>query len=394
LFVGSAVALETDLAPDLPVLDIDVTRIRQVVINLLKNARSFTSEGFVKVTARMEKDRVVVSVKDTGEGIPQEKLSAIFDEFYQVDQSRSRKRQGAGLGLAICKRLVEAHEGSIWVESQEGVGTEFFFALPLPTHEYHALPISTSGLYEVLQPTSRQCLLVVESDPVVVSMIARRLGDLEAVQVKDAALLEEYVNRYCPCVVIVNAFPGNSPPAKLNGDYSVPVIQFSLPSQAWLAKELEIGISLIKPVTSRRLLECLAQYEHVKDILIVDDDREFVQLMYRYLQSSGREYNVRFAYDGDEGWLSLCQQPPDLVLLDVIMPGRNAFEIIEEMKRNQSFSRTEVILITGTHFDKDMKEKYESQMHIQRRGGLSYTQMLACLKALVNVFRDEMVEER
>jgi signal transduction histidine kinase len=392
LFVGSAVALETDLAPGLPALDIDVTRIRQVVINLLKNARSFTSEGFVRVTARAEKDHVVVSVKDTGEGIPQEKLSAIFDEFYQVDESRSRKRQGAGLGLAICKRLVEAHEGSIWVESQEGVGTEFFFTLPLPAHKYRTLPTSTSDLGQVLQPTLRQCLLVVESDPALVSMIGRRLDDLEIIQVEDAALLEEHVSRYRPRAVIVNAFPGNSQVVKLNGDYPVPVIQVSLPSQTWLARELGISTSLVKPVTSRRLLECLAQYEHVTDILIMDDDREFVQLMYRYLQSSGRKYNVRSAYDGDEGWLSLCQRPPDLVLLDVIMPGRDGFEIVEEMKRNPSLARTEVILITGTHFEKDLKEKYEGQMQIQRKGGLSYAQVLACLKALANVFKDEMVE--
>jgi signal transduction histidine kinase/CheY-like chemotaxis protein len=391
LFAGSAVALETDLAPNLPVLDIDVTRIRQVVINLLKNARSFTSEGFVRVTARIEKDRVVVSVKDTGEGIPKEKLPAIFDEFYQVDQSRSRKRQGAGLGLAICKRLVEAHEGSIWVKSEEGVGTEFFFTLPLPTHQYRARPTSTFDLGQVLQPTARQCILMVESDPTMVSMIARRLEDWEIIQIQDAALLEEQVNLYRPCAVIVNAFPGNLQPVKLNGDYPVPVIQISLPSQAWLAKELEIRTSLIKPVTSQRLLECMAQYEHVKDILIVDDDREFVQLMCRYLQSSGKEYSVRFAYDGEGGWLSLCQQPPDLVMLDVIMPGRNGFEIIEEMKRTSSLSRTEVILITGTHFEEEMKKKYESQMLIQRQGGLSYGQVLACLRALVSVFGDEKI---
>jgi len=358
---------------------------------LLKNARSSTTEGSVRVAARTEKDHIVVSVKDTGEGIPKEKLSAIFDEFYQVDQSRSRKRQGAGLGLAICRRLVEAHEGSIWVESQEGIGTEFFFTLPLPAHEYHALPISTSDLGKVLQPTSRQCLLLVEPDPTVVSMIARRLGDLEIIQVEDAALVEEYVERYRPGMVIANAFPGNSHPVRFADNYSVPMIQISLPSPAWLAKELGIRTSLIKPVASKQLLECMAQYEHVKDILIMDDDREFVQLMYRYLQSSGREYNVRFAYDGEEGWLSLCQQPPDLVMLDVIMPGRNGFEIIEEMKRNPSLARTEVILITGTHFEEELKKQHESQVCIRRKGGLPYTQVLACLRALVNVFGDEKI---
>jgi CheY-like chemotaxis protein len=290
--------------------------------------------------------------------------------------------------------LVEAHEGSIRVESQEGVGTEFFFTLPLATHEYRALPISLSDLGQVLQPTSRQCLLLVEPDPAMVSMIARRLGDLEIIQVEDVSLLEEYVNRYRPCMVIVNAFPGNLQPVKLDGDYTVPVVQISLPSQAWLAKELGIGSSLIKPVSSSRLLECMAQYEHVKDILIVDDDREFVQLMYRYLQSSGRQYNVRFAYDGEEGWLSLCQQPPDLVMLDVIVPGRNGFEIVKEMKRTPSLSRTKVILITGTHFEEELKQQYESQMCIGRKGGLPYAQVLACLRALVSVFGDEKITAR
>jgi signal transduction histidine kinase len=390
LFTGSAVALETDLAPDLPMLEIDVTRIRQVLINLFKNARSFTAEGFVRVAAHMEKEsaekgRVVISVKDTGEGIPKGKLSSVFDEFYQVDESRSRKRQGAGLGLAICKRLVEAHEGSIWVESQEGVGTEFFFALPLPTNKYHLLPISTSDLSEVLQVSSRQSLLVVESDPILVGMLARRMGDFEIIQVEEAALLEEYVNRYRPCAVVINVLPGNSQPLKLNGDYSIPIIQVSLPSQAWVAKKLGIGTSLIKPVTSNQLLGCMARYGHVKDILIVDDDREFVQLIYRYLQSSGREYNVRFAYDGEEGWLSLCQQPPDLVMLDVVLPGRDGLEIIEEMKLNPSLAKTEVILITGTQFENEFKEKYEGQIQIQRRGGLSYSQILACIKAIINV---------
>jgi signal transduction histidine kinase/CheY-like chemotaxis protein len=392
LFVGAPVALETDLAPDLPVLDIDVTRIRQVVINLLKNARSFTSEGSVRVTARTVGDHVLASVKDTGEGIPQEKLSAIFDEFYQVDQSRARKRQGAGLGLAICKRLIEAHQGNIWVESQEGAGTEFFFTLPLPAHKYDVQPASTSPLYDHLHPSARHCILVVESDPAMVSMIARRMGDLETIQVADASLLDEYVVRYRPRAVIANVFPGNVQPLKLNADYPVPVIRASLPSREWLTRELGIGASLIKPVTSKQLLECLTHYEQAEEILILDDDREFVQLMSRYLQSSGRQYKVRFAYDGDEGWQSLCQQPPDLVLLDVIMPGRSGFDIVEEMKHNEALSKTEVILITGTHFDKDIADKYENQMHIQRAGGLTYAQMLACLEALVDVFKDEIVE--
>ncbi len=386
LFAGSGIRLEIDLQPDLPMVDIDVTRIRQILINLLKNARSFTVEGYVKVSVHRDNDHILLSVKDTGEGIPKEKLEAIFDEFYQIDQSRSRKRQGAGLGLAICKRLVEAHGGSIWVESTAGTGTEFFFTLPLPNQRYRNLLMDIPELHKVLQPVTRRCVLVVEADPVIAGIISRQLGDLEIVQVDDPNLLEDYASRCHPCLIIDNAFRGKDRPAQVRFEEAIPVIQVSLPSQAWLAKELEIGTSLIKPVTSTRFLEVMSRYPEARDILIVDDDREFCQLIYRFLQSSGQKYRVRFAYDGEEGWAALCKQPSDLVILDVIMPGKSGFEIIESMKQNAAFQKTNIILITGTHFDRDIQEKYESQIHISQQNGLSYPQTLSCIKALSAVF--------
>ena len=130
----------------------------------------------------------------------------------------------------------------------------------------------------------------------------------------------------------------------------------------------------------------MSRYPDARDILIVDDDREFCQLIHRYLQSSSRKYRVRFAYDGQEGWAALCKQPPDLVILDVIMPGMNGFEIIERMKQDPVFASTSVALITGTHFDRDIQEKYESQIHIYQQNGLSYKQTLGCIKALTGVF--------
>lgn len=387
LFAGSGIRLETELEPNLPVVDIDVTRIRQILINLLKNARSFTAEGYVKVSARLDGERILLSVKDTGEGIPKEKLEAIFNEFYQVDQSRSRKRQGAGLGLAICKRLVEAHGGSIWVESTEGVGTEFFFTLPLPNQRRRGSMFETTELHQVLQPSTRGCVLVVEADPVIAGIISRQVDGLEVVQVDDPAQLEDYANQYRPCLVIDNSYQGKDrPAARLEG--AIPMIHVSLPSQAWLAKELDISTSLIKPVTSGRFLNVISRYPDARDVLIVDDDREFCQLIHRYLQSNGQSYRVRFAYDGEEGWAALQKQPPDLVILDVIMPGKNGFEIIELMKQNPAFAKANIVLITGTQFDRDIQEKYESQIHIVQHNGLSYRQTLGCIKALSAVFQN------
>jgi signal transduction histidine kinase len=125
------VSLVVNVAPDLPLIDIDQTRIRQVLLNLLNNAHRFTTVGAVTLSARQVDNDILVQVQDTGPGISEADTAAIFTEFYQVDYSLSRSHGGAGLGLAICQRFVEAHEGRIWVESEEGVGSTFSFTLPL-----------------------------------------------------------------------------------------------------------------------------------------------------------------------------------------------------------------------------------------------------------------------
>ncbi|MFT3892832.1 MAG: ATP-binding protein [Anaerolineales bacterium] len=112
----------------------DNTRIRQVMINLVNNAIKFTPGGKIALhVARMDSARVLVSVKDTGLGIPTDHLEAIFQEFTQVDTSTTRKVGGTGLGLPISRRLVEMHGGRLWAESTgiEGEGSTFYVELPL-----------------------------------------------------------------------------------------------------------------------------------------------------------------------------------------------------------------------------------------------------------------------
>src|SRR5262249_23140931 len=126
--------LDLNIAADLPMMEIDCTRIRQVILNLLNNACSFTERGVVELVASRADREVLISVNDTGAGIPADKLPYVFDEFYQADHSLRRTHGGAGLGLAISKRFVEAHGGRIWVESSEGVGSRFTFSLPIAEH--------------------------------------------------------------------------------------------------------------------------------------------------------------------------------------------------------------------------------------------------------------------
>jgi two-component system phosphate regulon sensor histidine kinase PhoR len=124
------ITLTVVLPDELPQVMVDADRIRQVVINLVHNAIKFTPPGgFVTVTARTVPDGIVVSVADTGIGIPAEDLSRIFERFYKADRARSGG--GTGLGLAIAKHTIQAHNGRLWVESTEGKGSTFSFTLPL-----------------------------------------------------------------------------------------------------------------------------------------------------------------------------------------------------------------------------------------------------------------------
>jgi signal transduction histidine kinase len=110
---------------------VDGRRIEQVVANLLDNALNHTpSGGTVTVVVGPGEEGILVSVVDTGEGIPAEHLPYVFERFYKVDDARSRKSGGAGLGLAIAKQMVELHGGRIWVESEVGKGSKFSFILP------------------------------------------------------------------------------------------------------------------------------------------------------------------------------------------------------------------------------------------------------------------------
>ena len=129
---ASGVVLSVDLPAESPTIAFDRTRISQVVGNLLDNAvRHTPTGGMVTVSAAVGQSRACVTVADTGEGIPDDVLPFVFDRFYRVDPSRSRATGGAGLGLTIARKLVDAHGGSIRVESEAGRGTSFTFDLPL-----------------------------------------------------------------------------------------------------------------------------------------------------------------------------------------------------------------------------------------------------------------------
>ena len=126
---GSSIVMEANVDADLPPVLADAARIQQVLSNLVGNAVKFTPrQGRISVSANRLDREVRFAVIDTGPGIPPEQVPHIFGRFWQA---KSSDRRGIGLGLAIAKGIVEAHNGRIWVESQVGVGSTFYFTLPI-----------------------------------------------------------------------------------------------------------------------------------------------------------------------------------------------------------------------------------------------------------------------
>ncbi len=142
----AGLSLVNEVPGDMGLISADEARIEQVVTNLLSNAIKFTPQGSVTISAVDLGDEVQVTVADTGIGIPAGQLERIFQRFYQVDGTVTRSYRGAGLGLTICKHIVEYHGGRIWVESTEGQGSAFHFVLPKSQHDPDAPPISFSVL--------------------------------------------------------------------------------------------------------------------------------------------------------------------------------------------------------------------------------------------------------
>ncbi|NJO84053.1 MAG: hypothetical protein HC828_15535 [Blastochloris sp.] len=134
------IKLHEEVPPNLPLIHIDKTRIRQVLLNLLSNAAKFTEHGTIRVRVTPAEHELIISVIDTGVGIPADKLGIVFEEFRQADEGSARSYEGTGLGLPICKRMIELHGGRIWVESELGRGSSFHFTLHLAAAEGRQMP--------------------------------------------------------------------------------------------------------------------------------------------------------------------------------------------------------------------------------------------------------------
>ncbi|NPV09196.1 MAG: hybrid sensor histidine kinase/response regulator [Anaerolineae bacterium] len=365
--------LRVEVSGTPPPLSLDPVRIRQVLFNLLTNAIRHTQKGGVVVRVADAGEEVVVSVSDTGSGIPQSELTTIFNEFYQIGRPKVQEDSGKGLGLAIAKRLVQLHGGRIWAESEVGAGSTFSFSLPSETKQVSLgrRPSPTSV------PAVAPAVLLLNDDGVACSYLRRRLEGYDFVAVGGPSDLESALEAHRPVAVMVNqtagaeAF-GDAEPLLERLSPDLPLIRCPLPSANWLSTRGSFDAVLTKPVTAEGLAHVMAEAGingAGSRILVVDDDRGFVQLMRRLIETlPGPRHEVIAAYSGEEALRKLRRLRPRLLLLDLVLPDISGFEVANRLRQYGDLEATRVVAVTAATPGEDQLETGGASFHISRNG--------------------------
>ncbi len=340
-----------DIPPRLPAVWGDRTRLRQVLLNLISNAIKFTTKGEVGLAVTASPENVVISVSDTGLGIPPEEQEAIFDEFRQSERTAARGYGGLGLGLAICQRLIELHGGHISVSSsgQEGQGSTFSVTLPILKGERPAGQKSERiAEHTVLLLTAKE-----KEHILLQEHLARRGFAVELAAIEKRAGWMSRLSDYA--MVIVDASQSSlqlwETLKVLKGNpltRDVPLLVYALEEQGGSVLELDY---LTKPIGALELAHALERQGYhkgeKKTILVVDDESGVLEMHARILHFHFPAYRVLKAHNGREALEIIRQEHPDLVLLDLMMPELDGFGVLEEMQRGETTWNIPVIVLTG-----------------------------------------------
>ncbi|MEM8614640.1 MAG: response regulator, partial [Cyanobacteria bacterium P01_H01_bin.105] len=352
----------------------DPDRIIQVFTNLLSNAIKFSPQGAtVELTATLQDSypassdtslpvstqQVQFQVRDHGRGIPPDKLKTIFGRFQQVDASDSRKRGGTGLGLAVCRSIVQHHGGGIWVESIPDQGSTFFVSLPV-------LPPPA------LLPASPPLILVCDDDPsvrtVIETMLEHQHYRVITVSSGQAAVAQATTKK--PDVILLNLLmPGMSGWETLaalkarSQTRDIPVIILSgLSPEEGDNLHSEISNWIIKPpdeaILFQALQQALVSSRKNIQVLIVEDDLDLAQVLTAIFERHG--ITPHHASTGQAG-IHLSQKViPDLLVLDLTLPESNGFAVVDWLRQHNQLCRVPLVIYTA----KDLDDAERQRLHL------------------------------
>ena len=418
-FHSKGLSLEV-VAPDsLPRLLCDPTRIRQVLLNLLSNAVRFTEKGGVTVRAWQEKaastrhrDRIIVSVADTGPGIDPRNAERVFEPFRQADEASSKSRGGSGLGLAISKRFIEMHQGKMWLESEVGAGTTIFFSLPtrMPDRQTATmtrwfnphLPYDARSRRSLSpSPVVRPRLAVFDQEGELPRLLTRYLDGTDIVAFDQLEKAVEEVKHSPVQALIVNSPLAGDLLSPLSAftelPYRTPVLVCRMPGKQEVAQRLCVLDYLVKPVSRSALLGCLEGLgKEVKSVLLVDDEPEALQLFARILASSEHGYQVLRATNGQQALDLLQSRRPDIMFLDLMMPGMDGFQLLEAKAKDEMLRDIPTVVISAR--DPMSEPLVSNALTVTRSGGLSVGEVLSCIQGISGILtpvhvRDHQVSQ-
>lgn len=356
---GKPIELRREVAADLPPVRADRTRVRQVLLNLLSNAAKFTEQGHIAVRAWADADWVTVAVEDTGIGIAAEDIPKAFAEFVQIDGNLTRQAGGTGLGLPISKRFVEMHGGKIWVESEVGKGSTFYFTLPRVPEPKPA---------EMAHEAPETCVLMIDDDPAACEMMARQLAQgYQVWKLEDTRNVLETIRKNRPDVIVLDVLmpykDGWEILATLKADpetKEIPVVICSVLREQKFALSLGADAYLVKPVQRDDLLQVIKQFAPSGGkVLAVDDDPNALEIITRLLD--GMSYQVITAQDGVAGLLAAQQELPAVLVLDLMMPGKSGFEVLAELRADPRTANLPVVIVTAKDLTAEERAQLQSQ---------------------------------
>ncbi|MCX7671767.1 MAG: ATP-binding protein, partial [Anaerolineae bacterium] len=383
---------EAIIPDDLPRVYGDASRLRQVVLNLVTNAVKFTTCGRVTLIAETDDDSITISVSDTGLGVPLAEQEAIFDEFRQSERTAARGYGGLGIGLAICRELVELHGGQIGVRSsgEEEGGSTFYFTLPALRDEVEPLE---------RRPAS-QTVVLLTSGP---GDDGRLLESLRRDGFQAASLYLDgdpnWLNALLalePGAVLLDCGPASvrgwqvietlrSHPAL----QAIPVLFYALPESAGGAM---LALShLTKPIATSALTQALERYgltvaatDHSKTILVVDDDPDILEMQAQMVAAALPGCRVLRAANGRLALELMRSERPSLVLLDLMMPEMDGMAVLSAMQEDERLRGVPVIVVTAQALtQREMEQLNRGVAAVLQKGLFTPQETLAHIEAVL-----------
>jgi len=368
-----------DVPPDLPQIEADLAKFKQVLFNLISNAVKFSPpEKAITISARFdgtnqEDGWITVAVRDEGIGIQPEHHELIFEEFRQVDGTARREFGGTGLGLALVKKFVELQGGRIGLESSPGEGSKFSFALPVKSRA--AVVTRSPEVEEAGEGRPAERVLVVEDDAHAYELLAAALASagylaIRARHGEEALRLARDTHPMAVTLdLVLPGLDGWEVLKKLKSDLvtrEIPVVIISMVDNRELGMALGADDYFVKPVDRDRLLQRIREITAAvtraarPKLLLIDDDASVHALLDEELERLG--YAIEGAYSGEEGLRVAGEVHPDLIILDLMMPGMSGFEVATGLKENPLTANIPILVLTSKDLTNADRSELQSKV--------------------------------